>query len=93
VNFTRKRVILTRLRVESTYHFLLCGVYTKKFAGSTQNPEKIIEQQIMQSERKFSQKNYVYYLKKEKKQKIRMRVPDGICRLVPKSQKNYRNAK
>jgi hypothetical protein len=35
--------------------------------------KKIIEHQINQSERKFSQKNYVSYLKSVKEPKIRMR--------------------
>jgi hypothetical protein len=50
-------------------------------------PKKLAEIQINQSEQEFSQKNYVSYLKSVKEPTIRMGLPNGICRLDPKSQK------
>jgi hypothetical protein len=56
--------------------------------------KKLLELQIYQSERKISQKkNCSSYLRSEKEPKICMKATQQICRLDPKSLKNYRNIK
>jgi hypothetical protein len=55
--------------------------------------KKLSEHQIYQSGRKFSQKGMLSTLKKQRSRKFVWELPDGICRLNPKSYKNDRNTK
>jgi hypothetical protein len=57
---------------------------TTEFSALAQIPKKKSEHQITQSERKFSQKKHVKYLKSVKEPQIRMGLPNGICRLDQK---------
>jgi hypothetical protein len=48
------------------------GAIRKNLQAQPKILEKLLEHQINQSERKFSQRKYVYYLKNVKEPKIRM---------------------
>jgi hypothetical protein len=50
---SKKKTVFRILKVERGKK------YAWEFAGTTQNPKKLKEYQINQSERNFSQKNYV----------------------------------
>jgi hypothetical protein len=55
--------------------------------------KKLLEHQINQSERTFSQKHIFSTLKVWRSQNFVWELSDGVCRLDSKSWKNYRNIK
>jgi hypothetical protein len=60
--------------------------YPTEFAGSTQNPKKIIETpNLSNQEENSSKKKVCSTLKKKRSHKFRWGLPDGICRLDLKS--------
>jgi hypothetical protein len=62
------------------------GIYPTMFANSTQNPNKIIETPNQPIEiKKYSNKRMFSTSKVKRSQKFVWELPDGICRLNPKS--------
>jgi hypothetical protein len=62
------------------------GIYPTKFASSTQNHKKVIETPNQPIEiKKISNKSMFNTSKVKRSQKFVWGLPDGVCRLNPKS--------
>jgi hypothetical protein len=62
------------------------GIYMTKFASSTQNYKKIIKTPNQPFEiKKISKKSFSSTSKVKRSQKFVWELPDGVCRLNPKS--------
>jgi predicted HNH restriction endonuclease len=62
------------------------GIYTTKFARSTQKHKKVIKTPNQPIEiKKISNKSRFSTSKVKRRQKFVWRLPDGVCRLNPKS--------
>jgi transposase len=70
------------------------GIYPTKFTSSTQKHKKVIKTPNQPIEiKKISNKSMLSTSKVKRRQKFIWGLPDGVCRLNPKSLKNYQNTK